>query len=1123
MKKQKISLWPFILLTLILLGSALAVAWSFKWWGWIQPWQIVSLSAVAATLAIALSALCYWLVKLNRKVPPSAEELARREQLKALENTLNRQFERAMRLSNRAANPYAKPWFLMLCESTEQGAQLLQGQKFESLAQESLGLEMPVSLWSSEQGVVISLEQFDSPLFEPALERLLLLLGRERARQSLNAALLAVRADTLQGSGQAQLSEQAKCWRNLLLRVNQSTGLNLPCYTVVSDFAALNDMQRLFSSFDDERLEQPLGAAPDITADYDEQWFEQSFQELQNQLLQHTTRGLKAQLNPQYRDSIVLGPYQFALLKTELGDFLRQLFSGDAFSDSSLNFRGYYLCNTQEHSGGVDKLTAVLASQLGYQHAQQSEREVARPLFSKALFSEVIIPQASLVGVNSPREGRYRLWGWCFTSVLLALVAAAVVLLKFNRDYYEALNGEAHEKLVQYRQNLVAEPPNVDDLTGPIFSVSDLRQIRQLYHGTKPWYIVSGLPNLSIERDVDASYQLALRDILLVALRDYLLKDMFVYNKLDDKLKTIELYNLYQLLMSEQRQNPQPLVNYFISSLQAEGESDIATLERFRVLLADALRPGTVPERGDQTLIDIVKASLSQDDISALLYQHLLQRPELSQRVDLRQSLGQKAQLVFTLRDESAYLIPRIFTREGFELLLKGNDFQLASKAVADFEGIVGKIGSASQISKVNRELKQRYISDYIAHWQDFYRAVQWRRVDDSVKLREQLNSVADETFSPLKKLQITLNYHTDLVALTEPSTEEGQEPSQLALERSEIGRQIAQEIARPFAINQQLLKPDEQGLTPIDTALSQMRRASEWLNAALGQQPRGADLLQQLATGGANPVQEMQDLATSYRDHLVHEYLANSARAFNDIAMLEVRAFLNEQWRRNVYSFYRANLAGLYPFNRTATRDVSVEHFNQFFAVDGKVDRFNSQFSGYFDVDAAGQRNLRSFLSGSQLAFNDDLSQFFSAAKDIQQRMYTAGNLRLDFALRAQDMSSALSEITLQGERKLYSYRNGPPLWKSLQWPQPQQVSEDIELQLKSIDKHLLRVSFVGPWSWFKLADAMNARAGGDSRTSLLRVEHDGQSATLLLRVESAKTPFLAGYFARLQLPSAL
>jgi len=1122
MKPKKIQTWPFILLSALLFLCALFTAWLFHWWGWTSPGQILLIGAAASTTAGILSGLCYWLVTLTKAPVISADALAERETILSIERAITAHFTHANSSSRLHGDRYKTPWYLLFSDNREYSHDLLVSQGLEKIDLEhanknSLG---PVSFWKSDKMTVVCFEQYDSPYFQETVTWLLTLFGKHRSRQGVNGALLALSTECLIHQQQSQLNERATNWRNLLRRCNSAMGLDLPCYAIVTDLSALSDIQRLFSCFDDDRLEQPLGALTPTPMDgFDEQWFEQSFRKIEEQLLEHTTRGLKSQLNQQYRASILMGPYQFSLLKIEFRGFLRQLFSDADFSGKQLNFRGYLFSNINAKANSIDKLSMLLSVRLGYHQGFKSEPEFGKALFSNGLFDSAILPESGLVGVNRKRERRYRLLGWGYRIVLLSSFIAVAVLLKDNYVYYNQLNTKAQMQLVEYRENMLADHAKLDSLTGAIFILSDLREIREIYSVDKPWYIFSALPNPSIETEVRVSYKQALEGVLLVALRDYLLKDMFVYHKLDNTLKTVELYNLYGLLFDPLRVNETPLIDYYVSSLQAEGESDASTIERFRIILSDVLDLGTAPELKNQTLIDLVQGSLSQDNISQLLYQHIKERPDMSERVDLRHSLGQQAKLVFSYTaDDDPYLIPKMFTREGFELLLKGDDFQLASTAMAYFEGVLGQVTSNSQISRINRELKQRYIDDYINYWERFYHSVGLHETTGILQVQHQLNLVIDPAFSPLKKFFMLIEHQTNLIALMTPPPIKDGEP---LVKPSLDGLKMAQEIGRPFIDIHRLVTPSDQDITPLDTAIVQLRTTHLWLDKAFVQAIPGAYLLKQWsASGRVNPLEQMTSLAGSYNNRLIVGYLNRLSSQLNTIVMLEIRDFINDKWQQDVYAFYRHRLADFYPFDSDSLQDVSAKDFNTFFAFGGKVDLFSTHFLDYFN---GGFKWKANFSNNDHLPLSSELTHFLLAVKEIQRTMYSAGALNVSFDIRAKDMSSSLSEISLHRERLIYRYRNGPPLWTSSQWPQPQQSSETIKLTLNTIDRQLLRTTFSGFWSWFKLVDAMKAHHGADLNVSEINVKEGSHSAVLVLRVKGDKSPLIAGYLSEITTPSTL
>ena len=122
--------------------------------------------------------------------------------------------------------------------------------------------------------------------------------------------------------------------------------------------------------------------------------------------------------------------------------------------------------------------------------------------------------------------------------------------------------------LDRYKENLEKNAIQPDDLASPVFSLYELREIVQLYDEKHhPWYVSSWLPSSSISGYVHDAYFGELNSELLTLMRDYIMKDMFVYNSLDDKVKTLELLNLQQILYNPARHSSASLVNYYICLL----------------------------------------------------------------------------------------------------------------------------------------------------------------------------------------------------------------------------------------------------------------------------------------------------------------------------------------------------------------------------------------------------------------------------------------------------------------------------------------------------------------------------------------------------------------------------
>lgn len=1158
MDSFKLAAWPFILLALLLSSLFWAGAWLLEWWHWSMP--VAAL--VSAILAFAGGGLCgwlcWWLRRRHLLNVPSASELAERQRLQYLQRMLLNDFDKVWRHQGRGGRgPYDTPWYFWVNESSDSDCLMLQQMGFEQAGSASESdKSIPVSFWLSDQAVLIGLHTgYDREVFDSCQDVLLTRLNSKRPRQPANGVLMTLPVSTLLESDQDQLKQITKQQRQLLQKLNQRLGLNLPIYALFTEMGKVKDFCQYFATFDDLRLEEPLGGMMPVTgrSGYDPDWFLSSFDKLQQILSAQVTTALRAQLSPEYRDSILAAPYQLELMRAELEDYFRQLFLDGQFEENVLNFRGYFFASAETQAVPVDRLTMLLASRLGFSGLPVVEKpDVCRSLFVKQLMSRGILPEASLVGVNRRREGVYMSLRVICTGGLAAVFVLFLWLLKANFDYYQAVDRQAVAQLDNYKQAMQASNSTPDDLAASTLNLSGLREIRQIYEQPTPWYVLSWLPNPSIGNAVDTAYRQELEQGLLIALRDYLVKDLYVYNSLNDKVHVLNLYNLHQLLYNPERANVDPLVEYYASSLQEEGEGDVVTLERFRSLIRDVLKPGVVPPESDNPLIELVRTSLSSEDLSELLYQHIMQQPRFSRRIDIRDQMGQSYQQVYHFTDGfSGYLTPYIFTRDGFLELMTGKGFQLTTTALKDYENIVGRISTEAELGRINRKLKRRYIEEYIGHWQQLVSHVHWRQTSGWADTRQQLEVVSEPLFSPLKRYYSLIAYHTNLAdAIGEPD-EQGEDSlgklarqadtsgladkaARLQAEARLLGQQeddqrqsalrMAGDIAQPFAQYHRLIKLDDAGQSGLDVALRQITQTLEWIRQATLNQVRGRFFLDQLVAGeNMGPLAQMQTLSQSYSDALVRDLLYGNAEQLNQLAMSDVRMLLNSYWSQDVMAYYNNRIKRFYPFNMQAGQEVGLGAFKEFFGPDGLVAAFNANYLGHFRRQDGRNPVLQSFLPGQVMVLDKAFWDAMYDMASIRDTFFREGNIGLQFSLRAQAMGAGMTEFSLRGSGPVYLYRNGPALWTRLSWPMPDVQSRKIEMKLTGREHVVDLQTYEGVWSWFRLVDALNGTRSADNVTTQL-VAGSGQNiARLQVSVDEGINPFVAGFFAGLHLPEWL
>lgn len=1112
--------------------------WLLDWY-WLTPWWWPTLEVLALVLfGIALGGFCYWLMRR----PTVDEDEKKRKEWR--EYTIRSRLQQVWRIHSRfASNPYIIPWYAHVSTSLTEDALWLQQMGFESVESAEATPEDLIALrfWVSESAVLVSFDlRADADVLTASVNELYAHLQQKRPRQMFNGVLSSVPLDALLKRNELAVADLSQRYRAVITDLNVQSGLSLPVYSVFTGMASVKDFCELFSTLDEAERDKPFGALRPLTdgVGFDSEWFAQSFDELLKKLSVTVSEALKRQLNASYRESSVAGVFQLAALKYELEDFLAHVFSQHQFDDVELKLRGYFFLNAGGDVPATDILTFMQASELGFDTLQVDQNSHSSlSLFGKNLFRNTILKESGLVGVHKHKEWRYRSSRYLVSGGLVLLFAAFVWLLKANFDYQQALDAQAIAKLEQFKENLKNEVIVRDDLASPVFSLSELRDITQLYQvGKQPWYVTRLLPDSSIEADVRKAYDDELNNVLLTLMRDYILKDMFVYNSLDDKVKTLELLNLYQVLYNPERSNVGSLVEYYISALKEEGEGDTDLLERFKFLALDVLSSGAVPPQSDPELLALVRSSLSSEDIADLLYQHIVQHEEFARRVDIRDKLNPAYAKVFEFKPGfSGYLIPYLFTREGFDDLYNETGFQLASEAIKAYEGVMGRVSGDAELSRINRQLRERYTTDYIRYWKELTSNVNWVSVSSWGDSLVQLDLATDAVFSPVSQFYSLVNTHTNLplhvVAKKVDQDKQASETVEAGKTAStdtvqaeaDTKQRVAAAIAAPFGAYHKLVEANAEGQTRLGIARAQMRQASDWIAKSKEIQRQGLYFLEQLKNSdSSNPLAQLENLANDYSDPLMPFMMKGQARTLNRLALESMRREINDDWSV-IADYYQQRFSGRYPMNKHSAFDVSLTDFTEFFKQDGMVDRFETQYGDYFESLGAGNTLLKGFIPHQYANLSVSYQPFMEKVEHIQDALFTSNKLGLEFSIRAEDMTPSLTRFGIEAGASLFEYQNGPLFWRDQVWPIPSNKTQDIAVVTTDKSGATTRDKVTGHWSWFRLADKMRASTLVNSDDVSWLYSSGDNNVNLRVRVAGPMQPFAPSFFTQLTPPVAL
>lgn len=1110
-------LWALMFsLMVAIIGGALT------WWlGGTEQWIIGTIATLCFTLLTG--GLSYWLIQ--RQSAPTQKPDNNKLLINKRSKLLAKHFKAMLNVQKRKKrlnSRYDQPIYLLLSDDPNKDKTIITQMGYEAYKVDDFGndIEFPILFWLSEHSIVISVSLGDDQ--QPQyLKTLAQCLNSWRPRQAANGLLLTTELASLLGSKEA-LTQRADEIKSTIKTFNDAFGLSLPVYNLITNMGQVSDFCQFFSAFDEAKRNEVFGVTSPVLKNggIDADWYNEEYDYLISQLIANTSSALSSQLNQEYRNAICAAPYQFGLVKQSLWYFLHRLYRGDQLNNG-LNFRGFYFTHSGASEHQYDLLANVVNESLSNEKFQQHQQvPVTQTLFAQHLMNHVILNEHELVGVNRRKENMLLFWQGAYTLCCAALLIAVLTIIKLDFDYQNNRETRADNMLERYKEAIAASPYDIENMADNIPNLYSLNRIYALYLQPDPWYTLPFMPSSSIKQQVEAAYFDELAQVLIPSMENTLEKDLFVYVNLEDQAKTLSLLNNYRLLFNPQRTNIEELKNYFMSSLTEQGEADSVNLAQLKVLLDDVFAQDLVPVKANYDLESLAKKVINQTGIETLLYEHIINLPTLSKRIDVRQELGSNFSALFSFSPNYVgYLVPYLYTPSGFNQLDLSVGSDVLTEALKAYEGVAGSSPSALELYRISRDLKQMYQNDYINYWRDFIAHVEANSIDSADSLQATLSALTSAANNPLALLYGTVSKYTSVeIELPEAKEGDSQPPEQDA-DRKESARQIY--IA--FMPYHQQVTANDQGVKPIDTLLGHFTQLETWLDKFYS-----SDKPQQLAFTTltaelkvSNPVSVVAK-QTDKQPQISLDIISGVTQQANEMVMLLAHGYLNSAWQTEVFQTYQDTIAAYYPFNKSAAVDATTSDVAAFFKSNGVLDKFYQSKLKGFSTDERSPF-LAGLLPNSGLALDPNVWQMINKATDIRNALFLQDpqNLSLQFQLKAQEMSSNLTQFSIIAEKSLFTYQHGPRLWSKQTWSAKDVNKDSIGFKLQAQQTPVADESFSGSWAWFKLFEPHVVSTTAQS--TVVKFVYDDSEVELSIKTQGQNNPFVPNFFSAFSLPASI
>ncbi|KJG59621.1 type VI secretion protein IcmF [Photobacterium kishitanii] len=1164
----KTSLPVIMLATFILINVTI-------WWAgpWLDIYGQQPLATVISRviLSIIFSLCCFtvWGVMQWRSLQRINKDKAREDRL--LEDPIKRLEERQQVELNQIMGElkqnlnkrnylYCLPWYLVLGLENAGKTSLInrssQNFAFSSVMRASgKKSENPYSFdwWIGDDAVLIDpdgellTQRQNEESNDGELERRLWLnfvnwLEKTRSQRPLNGVVIALDIEHLASSTVAERRAYANLLRARLRELMEILSTRMPVYIALTKLDLLHGFEPYFRSYTQSQREEVMGFtfSLDTVKDFDH-WlaeFDHDYTQFIERINDSLPLALRHAVDTEDRTAIYSFSRQVAGLHDVLKQLLKDAFACDQFSTPAL-IRGIYFMSVYQQGVPTNAFVDAASRRYGLSNtinsAQHSKNSTT--FFVKRLFNEIIYPEAGIAS-DSLRVIRHK------TKVLsmsvLACSIASVLLIGGWQRYY-SLN-IAHENAVLDQVNQFKEEySNAKLMRSEQELLAPLNSIRQatLEFGVfqdQPKYVSDmGLyQGHKIGPKVEETYLGLLQFRFLPALMKQLAADIKNANSEQQELSALRVF---RMLTDRSGRQDDVVRRYFEQVWQQAFPNDAKTQEQLLAHLNYSLAYTNLQglrNHGNKNAISIMspydnliedtQQDLSSLDLADRVYDNLKRTAEqtLGAPLNIKKAVGPVFEVVFGQRiQDGALNIPQLLTIKGFNNYFLPKIESLSDIALADSwvlgESTVAKF-SAEDKQVLRQKIRNLYVDDYVNTWQLALNNIEIKYFSDINEAIIVLGNIVGHK-QPIERFIKTVDTNTQLF----PKLPEN-DKARLALMTSPQYK-VASMIATPFTDIDSIL--DDNGNQPayLQEVMALVQQLYHYMKAIQDAPDKGKAALEatknRLALKGNDPISALQQIATNLPkplDSLVKEIAEESWY----VVKQEAIKYVEVRWQRDVYKEYQEKLISRYPFNSSASKDVSLKDFETFFAPDGTLESFyNNDLKLFIDDNISMGTNSSNALS---LLRSDVLKQFANAEK-IQQAFFNRkGILDVEFTLEPINLSAnqRRSVINVDGQYVEYSHGSRRPI--ELIWPNTLRETAVSKLSLVPASKNLSprAITIQGPWAFFRLLE--RGQVVGASETSVdYRFTIDGGDVVYRLNTEEDANPFTSSLFRNFKLSKTL
>ncbi|ELA6646493.1 MULTISPECIES: type VI secretion system membrane subunit TssM [Vibrio] len=1051
---------------------------------------------------------------------------------------------------------YDLPWYVLIGPPGTGKTTVLKQSGLEFPLGDSLGSDSIAGVggtrhcdwWFANKAVLIdtagryttqdSQEKVDSKAWHGFLG----LLKKYRTQRPINGAIVTISLASVMSQTRTERSLHARAIKSRLQELKNQLGMQFPIYVLLTKMDLVAGFNEFFADLSKEEREELFGFMFPREVD-DERGvislFNKEFHGMLERLDARMLRILETEDDLDKRALIFEFPKQLRVLQANLDEFLAEIFAQNSFEEPAL-IRGVFMLSSVQEGLPVDKLMNESTNGLGLNRLALAKSQTgSHSYFVKNLFDKVIFKEQLLGTVNRHYQKQS---GWMrrgvyigCTTLLLGASSLWFMSYKWNSRLIVDTNEQASHidamigaQSLDFEADIVSAVETLDRLMtlplGKQSNYGDADSVKRfgLYQGDK------------VSQAASNAYSDALTQYYAPLLLDSLVSEMESNQQHREYL--YETLKTYLMLFNPDKYQQDEVLAWFNFYFERQYPGELNADLRRRLLQHTQYLLGNDGQGFTYNTAAVTSARevLTQMSLPERAYQRMKIQFSKSHVPSFRLTdvLGPKGLEQFERASGKPLSqgISGFYTYNGFHSIFQ-IQINRTVKSLMEENWVYGDDLKAHEIDQDSaiQGVQSRYYQDYVNEWKTLIEDIQLKQAP-SLELATEQARVLSGVERPIESLLRAIQKE---VALSKVSLSENQKAA------SEVAGKVAKVKFSNTADRLDMYLPEENGFNvalpgkEVESHFSEILRLGEQDFDDIQQAMVNLrSYLSDLSSSGNNQKiayksildgTVTQDVAASFArakellPRPFNQWLGELSQESVKFAESGSKDHLNQLWVTQVVRPYQRTIAGRYPFEPNASREVRLKDFKRFFGYGGTLDAFFQEYLEPF-VDTSKSR----WRLEKEIGVRPETLMVFQRAQRIRQSFFESDNsLRVEFGMKPVYLDQHITRFVLELGGQDLVYKHGPARAKSLSWPAGQDQTRIVFTPPES--KREIAHTYEGEWGIFKLLD-QSLKARPESRKdNIVMIDLKGNKVQLELIPSSAINPFWSNEMERFRCPRTL